>query len=73
LIQPGWFASAISDEARQHFSKFYDEEIPRFFATTIKGIQTLISYYRQPGAGAFEGRGKTMVDYTDSRLVAVVT
>ncbi len=46
----GWFASAISDEARQQFSKFYDEEIPRFFAATIKGIQTLISYYRLLGA-----------------------
>jgi hypothetical protein len=46
----GWFASAIRDEARQQFSKFYDEELPRFFATTIKGIQTIISYYRLPGA-----------------------
>ena len=46
----GWFAPTISDEARQQFSKFYDEEIPRFFAATIKGIQTIISYYRLLGA-----------------------
>ncbi len=45
----GWLAPAISDEARQQFSKFYDEEIPRFFERTIKGIQRLISYYRQLG------------------------
>lgn len=50
----GWFAPAISDEARQQFSKFYDEEIPRFFDRTIKGIQTLISYYRLLGTGRLE-------------------
>lgn len=44
-LTDSWASEGISEEARQGFSKIYDERVPLFLSNTIKGVQILVHHY----------------------------